>query len=164
MPNGSTGQSLKERLQAKLDADAQQIEALTSASLKQLESDLQQLSSAALSTTRDAIRKEIGGLKSELSSLAQGLHEQRQALQDEISANTTRLIWLMRWPLLLLAAICLLAVGGSWGWTSYQLKQASEAQAKLEGATEATNRVYGQWRQFCQSKAGRETKECEGWQ
>ena len=154
---------MKERLQAKLDEDAQQIEALTSASLTQLESDLQQLCSDALSTTRGVIRKEIGSLKSELSSLAQGLHEQRQALQDEISANTTRLIWLMRLPLLLLGVICLLAVGGSWAWTSYQLKQANEAQAKLQGATQATDEVYGKWRQFCQTRAGQKARECEGW-
>ena len=163
MANGSTGQSLKERLQAKLDEDAQQIEALTSASLKQLESDLQQLSSDALSTTRGVIRKEIGSLKSELSGLAQGLHEQSEAIKGEIEANTKRLIWLMRWPLLLLGASCLLAVGGSWVWTSYQLKQANEAQAKLDSATQATNQVYGQWRQFCQSRAGQKTRECEGW-
>ena len=136
---------LAEQIKDRTEADRALIEDQTSKLLEQHAQSLRQLSSAALTSTRSVIESETAKLGKALSGLAATIDKQStalanstgslkkqadaqgQKLEAEIEAQTKRLLWLMRWPLLGTLAVCLLTCAGTWGyWTlakPYSLQQ-----------------------------------------
>ena len=128
---GKTGNvaQLSSLLAEKTAQDRQQIEEQTSEQLRLHAESLKRLSSDALSTTRSAIEQQQQALAASLSALQKQIEAQRQALAkatkgqhqaltDEIEAQTKRLLWLMKWPILGTLAVCLVICGLTWGyWT-----------------------------------------------
>ena len=125
---------LAEQIKDRTEADRALIEDQTSKLLEQHAQSFRQLSSGALISTRSVIESETAKLEKALTGLAATIDKQSaalanstgslkkqtdaqgQKLEAEIEAQTKRLLWLMRWPLLGTLAVCLLVCLGTWGY------------------------------------------------
>ncbi len=126
--------SLAEQIKARTEADRALIEDQTLRLLEQHAQSLRQLSSAALTSTTSAIESETAKLTEALTGLAGTIDRQSaalakstgslkkqtdaqvQKLEAEIAAQTKRLLWLMRWPVLVTLGLCLAICAGTWGY------------------------------------------------
>lgn len=143
MASSSNLASLSEQIRAQTERDRELIEQQTQALLDQHAQTLRLLSDAALSTTRAAIDSQAGktlealtqigetlnGRKTEKGKLQGGIlpalkqtelatrtatRAQAGELEAAIKAQTTRLLWLMKWPLLGTVAVCLIICLLTW--------------------------------------------------
>lgn len=138
MSSHSSVQSLAAKLAEKQATDRQQIDALTRSELDALAQSLRQQSSAALSTTLDAIESD---LNQRLSSIKKQIEAQIKPLSASLEsvkaeAETLQALTFRAWlkPLAIGLSLLLGIFAGSWGlmqWLSYSIQSQLDTRAAL---------------------------------
>lgn len=105
-------------IQQKAEADRQQIEQQTSEQFRLHAESLKKLSAEGLSSTARDIEKASKVVRSMLNEQARQIKQQSQSTSQEVTvaleAAIRRLRWVLLWPLLVTAALCLVICGLTW--------------------------------------------------
>lgn len=135
---------LSDRLAQQLQADQQALTSQTQQLLRQHASDLQQLSSVALGTTKTDIQRQGQQMAQLLKAASQAERKHQQQLSQLRDQTLQRLRWLMLWPLLCSVLLSLLLVASSVAWSWWKL---DHLNSQIQQITE----------QFCKTPAGQKT-------
>lgn len=129
---------LAERLKSQIQQEQEALESQTSDALAKHGESLKQLSSAALNTTKSAI-------KSESDLLLKSIISVRTQTEAHVS-KLPQMLWIaMLWPVLLTIGLCALIVLLTWLWLPTALFSAETETWTLNGGKKATVIISQDW-------------------
>jgi hypothetical protein len=121
--------SLSEKLAQRQQQESEAAQSRMQELQQQHESSLQQLSTAALDTTRSVTAAQQEALSSALKASEKAVKAHAGDLRSLHTLTLQRLRWLMLWPLLATVALCLLMLASA---TIYSVWTVSDADDQVE--------------------------------